>query len=219
MEYRRLGATDLTVSVLGYGASPLGGVFGDVDETNAVRSVRESLASGVNFFDVSPYYGVTRAETVLGRALTGVARDDYVLATKVGRYGDAEFDYSEKRVRASVDESLWRLGVDHVDLIQCHDIEFVPLRQVVEETIPALRTLVAEGKARYVGVTGYSLKALDHVSARAKVDTILTYCRYNLQDRSFADWLEQVASALEENRFDRQFYGSFRVHPRFEGQA
>jgi L-galactose dehydrogenase len=188
MDYRRLGRTDLFVSVLGYGASPLGGVFDDVDETDAVRSVRHSLASGVNFLDVSPYYGITRAETVLGRALAGVPRDDYVLATKVGRYGDAEFDYSEKRVRASVDESLRRLGVDHVDLIQCHDIEFVALDQVVEETIPALRSLVDEGKARYVGVTGYSLKALDYVSARAKVDTVLTYCRYNLQDQSFAQW-------------------------------
>lgn len=189
MDYRRLGTTDLIVSVLGYGASPLGGVFHDVDETDAIRSVRESFARGVNYVDVSPYYGITRAETVLGRALAGVRRDDYVLATKVGRYGDEEFDYSAARVRASVDESLQRLGVEHVELIQCHDIEFVSLDQVVEETIPALRALVDEGKARYVGITGYSLKALEYVSARAKVDTILTYCRYNMQDRSFADWL------------------------------
>lgn len=188
MEYRRLGETDLVVSVLGYGASPLGGVFDDVDETDAVRSVRESLSSGINFVDVSPYYGSTRAETVLGRALLGVPRDEYVLATKVGRYGDDEFDFSEQRVRASLDESLLRLGVDHVDLIQCHDIEFGSLEQVVEQTIPALRALVDVGKARYVGVTGYSLKALEQVSARAKVDTILTYCRYNLQDRSFTKW-------------------------------
>jgi L-galactose dehydrogenase len=189
MDYRRLGTTDLTVSVLGYGASPRGGVFHDVDETDAVRSVRDSFARGINFVDVSPYYGITRAETVLGRALSGVPRDDYVLATKVGRYGDDEFDYSAARVRASVDESLQRLGVEHVDLIQCHDIEFVSLDQVVEETIPALRALVDEGKARYVGITGYSLKALEHVSARTKVDTVLTYCRYNLQDLSFAEWL------------------------------
>lgn len=189
MEYRTLGTTDLTVSVLGYGASPLGGVFDDVDEPDAIRSVRESFTRGINFVDVSPYYGLTRAETVLGRALSGVPRDDYVLATKVGRYGDDEFDYSAARVRASVDESLRRLGVDHVDLIQCHDIEFVSLDQVVDETIPTLRALVDEGKARHVGITGYSLKALEHVSARAKVDTILTYCRYNLQDQSFADWL------------------------------
>jgi L-galactose dehydrogenase len=189
MDYRPLGKTDLTVSVLGYGASPLGGVFHDIDEADAIRSVRESLARGVNFVDVSPYYGITRAETVLGRALSGVPRDDYVLATKVGRYGDEEFDYTAARVRASVNESLQRLGVDHVDLIQCHDIEFVSLDQVVEETIPALRALVDEGKVRYVGITGYSLKALEYVSARAKVDTILTYCRYNLQDQSFAEWL------------------------------
>lgn len=189
MDYRPLGSTDLTVSVLGYGASPLGGVFHDIDETDAIRSVRESFARGINFVDVSPYYGITRAETVLGRALSGVPRDHYVLATKVGRYGDLEFDYTAARVRASVDESLARLGVVHVDLIQCHDIEFVSLDQVVEETIPALRTLVDQGKVRHVGITGYSLKALDYVSARTKVDTILTYCRYNLQDQSFGEWL------------------------------
>jgi L-galactose dehydrogenase len=193
MEYRRLGVTDLTVSALGYGASPLGGVFDDVDETDAIRSVRESLASGVNFFDVSPYYGITRAETVLGRALSGIPCDEYVLATKVGRHGDDEFDYSQRRVRASVDESLRRLGIEHVDLIQCHDIEFVSLDQVVDETIPTLRSLVDEGKARYVGITGYSLKALEYVSARTKVDTVLTYCRYNLQDRSLAELLPTFA--------------------------
>ncbi len=189
MDYRRLGTTDLMVSVLGYGASPLGGVFHDIDEADAIRSVRESFARGINFVDVSPYYGITRAETLLGRALSGVPREHYVLATKVGRYGDDDFDYSAARVQASVDESLQRLGVDYVDLIQCHDIEFVSLDQVVEETIPALRAIVDEGKARYVGITGYSLRALEYVSARTKIDTILTYCRYNLQDQSFAEWL------------------------------
>ena len=87
MQYRALGRTGLNVSFVGYGASPLGGVFGDVDESTAIRAVRRSLDLGVNFIDVSPYYGLTVAETVLGKALQGVPRDSYVLATKVGRYG------------------------------------------------------------------------------------------------------------------------------------
>src|SRR3954454_18480260 len=114
MEYRQLGKTVLQVSVLGYGASPLGGVFRDVDEPEGLRTVHIALDLGINFIDVSPYYGLTRAETVLGKALRGIARDRYFLATKVGRYGEDRFDFSAARVTRSVDESLERLGVDHL---------------------------------------------------------------------------------------------------------
>ncbi len=194
MEYRPLGNTGLDVSVLGLGASPFGGVFGTVDESAAVRTLHQSLDLGINLIDVSPYYGLTRAETVLGKALYGIGRDRYILATKVGRYGDAEFDFSAERVVASVDESLGRLGVDHIDLIQCHDIEFGDLDQIVNETVPALRGLVESGKVRFVGVTGYPLTALNYVTSRIPVDTVLTYCRYNLQDQSLLDWLPTFAS-------------------------
>src|SRR5947209_6357273 len=111
MEYRRLGNTGLEVSVLGFGASPFGGVFGAVDESTAIRSLHQSFDLEINLVDVSPYYGLTTAETMLGKALYGVDRDRYILATKVGRYGDADFDFSAERVVRSVDESLGRLGV------------------------------------------------------------------------------------------------------------
>src|SRR3954447_24917260 len=116
MHYRQLGNTGLQVSVLGYGASPLGGVFREVDEAEGIRTVHTALDLGINFIDVSPYYGLTRAETVLGRALATVARDRYLLATKVGRYGESEFDFSAARVTRSVEESLRRLGVETLDL-------------------------------------------------------------------------------------------------------
>ena len=141
MQYRWLIPTMPQVSSLGFGASPLGGVFGDVDETEAVATVHAAIDQGVNFFDVSPYYGLTKAETVLGRALQTVSRDEFLVATKVGRYGDAEFDFSARSVTRSVDDSLKRLNVDYIDLIQCHDIEFGSLDQIVEETIPALYQL------------------------------------------------------------------------------
>lgn len=189
MLYRKLGQTNLQVSAIGYGASPLGGVFGGINEATGIRAVRTALDLGVNLVDVSPYYGLTTAETVLGRALAGVPRDSYVLATKVGRYGDDDFDFSARRVTTSVDESLSRLGVDHIDLIQCHDVEFGDLDQVIEETIPALRSLAESGKVRYVGVTGYPLAALEKVTRQVPTDTVLTYCRYNLQDRSLLRWL------------------------------
>ena len=189
MQYRRLGRTGLDVSVLSFGASPLGGQFRDVDEADAVRTVHAALDLGINFIDVSPYYGLTKAETVLGKALASIGRDRYFLATKVGRYGDQAFDFSAARVTASIDESLARLGVDYVDLIQCHDIEFGDLDQVVHETIPALRTLQAQGKARFIGVTGLPLKIFPIVLDRTDIDTILSYCHYGLNDDALAGHL------------------------------
>lgn len=195
MEYRPLGTTGLTVSVIGYGASPLGGVYRAIDVDEGLRTVRTALELGVNIIDVAPYYGATVAETVLGRALRGVDRDSYVLATKVGRYGDDDFDFSAARVTRSVDESLGRLGVEHVDLIQCHDIEFGDLDVIVEETVPALQALRAAGKVRFVGVTGYPLEPLAYLVERAGVDTVLSYCRYTLADRALLGWTEWFARA------------------------
>src|SRR6185437_1235787 len=127
MEYRILGKTGLRISALSLGGSPLGGVFGPVDEAEGIRAVHTALDLGVNYIDTSPFYGLTRAETVLGKALRGVPRDRFLIATKIGRYGQEEFDFSAARTAASVDESLGRLGVDVIDVIQCHDMEFSSL--------------------------------------------------------------------------------------------
>jgi aryl-alcohol dehydrogenase-like predicted oxidoreductase len=189
MEYRTLGKTGLSVSALSFGASSLGSVFRDIDEAEGIRTVHLAIDLGINLIDVAPYYGITKAETVLGKALRSLARDRYLLATKVGRYGDAQFDFSAQRVTASVDESLRRLGVDHIDLIQCHDIEFGSLDQVVEETLPALRKLQAQGKVRYIGITGLPLAVFRTVMDRTEVDTILSYCHYELNDTALSDLL------------------------------
>jgi L-galactose dehydrogenase len=149
--------------------------------------VHTALDLGVNIIDVSPYYGQTAAETVLGRALAGIDRSSYVLATKAGRYGDDAFDFSAARVVASVEESLTRLGTDHLDLIQCHDIEFGDLDQIVAETLPALFALRDTGKVRFVGITGYPLAALLRVASAVPVDTVMSYCRYTLLDRALLE--------------------------------
>jgi L-galactose dehydrogenase len=194
VEYSILGKTELKVSRLSFGGSSLGGVFREVDEREAIRTVFTAIDLGINFIDCSPYYGMTRAETVLGKALKEIPRDDFYVATKVGRYGEAEFDFSAKRVTASVDESLRRLKVDYIDLIQCHDIEFGSLDQVVGETIPALRRVIEQGKARFIGITGLPLKIFRYVLDRTPVDTILSYCHYSLNDTS----LEGLIPYLEE---------------------
>jgi aryl-alcohol dehydrogenase-like predicted oxidoreductase len=194
LEYRTLGKTGLKVSALSFGASSLGGVFKPVDESVAIRTVHTALESGINFIDVSPFYGYTKAEEVLGKALKEVPRDRYFLATKVGRYGDAEFDFSAKRSAASIDESLQRLGIDYVDIIQSHDNEYGDLNQVVNETIPALRQIQKQGKTRFVGITGYPLKIFDTILSSTEVDTILSYNHYSLNDTTLAGllpWLRE----------------------------
>src|ERR1700681_379270 len=115
MEYRTLGKTGLKVSALSFGASSLGGVFKPVDESVAIRSVHTALDLGINYIDVAPFYGLTKAETVLGKALRSVPRDKYYLATKIGHFGQAEFDFSAARTFRSVDASLARMGVDYID--------------------------------------------------------------------------------------------------------
>jgi aryl-alcohol dehydrogenase-like predicted oxidoreductase len=186
----------MKVSALSFGASSLGGgIFRQVEESEALRTVATALDSGMNFIDVSPFYGLTRAESVLGKALRGVDRGSYYLATKVGRYGDTEFDFSASRVLASVDESLTRLGVEYVDIIQVHDIEYSELTQVIEETIPALRRVQEAGKARFIGVTGYPLPVFQSVLNHANVDTVLSYNHYSLNDTTLLDLLP----VLEKN--------------------
>jgi L-galactose dehydrogenase len=179
MQYRQLGETSLRVSILGYGASPLGNAFRVTDPAEGAAAVHLAVERGINYFDVSPYYGLTLAETRLGEALVGL-RQQVILATKCGRYGADQFDFSAARITAGIDESLARLQTDYVDLLQAHDVEFGDARQIVEETVPAMRKLQQQGKARFIGITGYSLRNLMAIAAQVPVDTILTYCRYNL---------------------------------------
>ncbi|MDP9172763.1 MAG: aldo/keto reductase [Planctomycetota bacterium] len=191
MEHRVLGRTGLSVSALSFGASSLGGVFRDIDEAQGIEAVHLSLDLGINFIDVSPFYGLTKAETVLGKALKGIPRGKYILSTKAGRYGSElkDFDFSAKRIISSIDESLQRLGVEYVDILHAHDVEFGDLHQVINETVPALQKLQKSGKTRFVGVTGLPLGALRTVVEAAQVDTVLSYCHYELNDTALLDLL------------------------------
>jgi L-galactose dehydrogenase len=195
MEYRKLGKTDLNVSVVGFGCAPLGDIFGTIDPKEGERAVHLAVDSGINFFDTSPYYGVTLSETRLGAALAG-RRDKVVLATKCGRYGKADFDFSAKRVTASIDESLQRLQTDYIDLFHIHDVEFGDVELVIHETVPALRQLQQQGKARYIGVTGYPPKVLRRIAEAVPVDVILTYCHYDLMNTQ----MDGVLTAFAKER-------------------
>ena len=179
MQYRRLGKTALNVSVIGFGASPLGNVFDDCDEQEGTRSVHAAIDAGINLFDVAPFYGITLAEERLGEALKG-KRDNVILATKCGRYGLRDFDFSYQRILDSADESLARLQTDHVDLMQLHDIEFGTKEQVLNEAIPALYEIKKSGRARYIGITGLPVNYLAEIARQVDIDTILSWAHYNL---------------------------------------
>lgn len=196
MEYRKIGRTGMKVSALSFGASSLGSVFRETKEGEAVAAVHTAVDSGMNFIDVSPYYGHYKAETVLGKALREIKRDKYYLSTKVGRYGKDgvnTWDYSARRATESVYESMERLGVDHIDLINVHDIEFADLHQVVDETLPALVALRDKGVVGHVGITDLQLENLqwviDHV-APGTVESILNFCHFTLNDDKLLDYLD-----------------------------
>jgi L-galactose dehydrogenase len=196
MRYKILGRTGLQVSVIGFGASPLGNEFGSIDPWEGQNAVHAAIDAGINYFDVSPYYGRTLAEERLGAALAG-KRQNVVLGTKCGRYDTNTFDFSSARVRTSVSESLRRLRTDYLDLLLAHDIEYGKREQIIHETVPAMRELQKEGKVRHVGISGLPLKMLADVAERANVDLVLSYCHYNLLIRDLDRWLTPVAERLQ----------------------
>jgi L-galactose dehydrogenase len=184
---RPLGRTGLQLPILSFGASSLGGEFRRVKLEEALASVRVALDGGLNFIDTSPFYGRGMSEVLLGIALDGVPRDTYTLCTKLGRYDLEHFDFSARRVAESIDVSLHRLRTDHLDIVLCHDIEFVPLGQIIEETLPALRRIQQAGKVRFVGFSGYPQKIFRSICDQVSVDCVLNYNQYTLQNTRFAD--------------------------------
>jgi len=173
--------------MLSFGASSLGQEFRRVSLEEALGSVRAALECGLSLIDTSPFYGRGMSEVLLGLALRDVSRDDYLLCTKLGRYDLGHFDFSARRVAESIDVSLHRLGTDHLDIVLCHDIEFVPLQQIVDETLPALRQARAAGKLRFIGFSGYPQKIFRFICDQTDVDCVLNYNQYTLQNTRFAD--------------------------------
>ncbi|WP_454716588.1 aldo/keto reductase [Caulobacter segnis] len=182
------------ISPVALGGASLGGVYHAVSQGQADAVVTASIEAGVNLIDVAPYYGLTRAETALGAALRGAPRDAYVLMTKVGRYGDKSWDFSREATLRSLDESRARLGVHRIDVLQCHDIEHGDRRQLLDEALPTLRELKAQGAIGHIGITGYDLALLEEIATTEQVDTVMAYCTYTLQDQRLAPVAQRLAA-------------------------
>ncbi|MDG2322371.1 MAG: aldo/keto reductase [Akkermansiaceae bacterium] len=199
METRPLGNTGIDLPALSFGASSLGAEFRSIDLNEAFGAVHTALDLGMNFIDTSPFYGRGMSEVMLGQALKGIDRESYLLGTKLGRYSLEHFDFSAKRVDESLHVSMHRMGTDHLDLILLHDVEFVKLPQIWEETIPALLKAKAEGKVRAIGFSCYPMACFNTVLDQVEddIDCVLSYNQYTLQNTAFAD--ELVPRLKREN--------------------
>ena len=198
MQYNLLGKTGLKVSRLSFGASSLGAVFRPVDESEAIQAVHTALDCGINYFDVAPAYGGTLSETVLGKALRGVPRSRYFLSTKVGKYtkpggyGDDTLDYSRARIRASLDESAGRLGVDYFDIIHIPDIEYQGRKHTewaLTEGYETLQELKREGRIGNVSFGIYPMDLWKRIFATLEIDAALVHNHYCLNDTQLLDLL------------------------------
>jgi aryl-alcohol dehydrogenase-like predicted oxidoreductase len=203
MIYTQLGNTSLQVSKLSFGASSLGGVFHDVDEKKAIEAVHAAIELGINYIDVAPAYGGTKAETVLGLALSEIPRDAYYISTKVGKhtpigsYGADSFDYSNEGIRKSLDESAHRIGVDYFDIVHLHDIEYNNRQHTewaLNEGLQTLLDLKAEGKIGAVGIGMYPVDLWERVIEEDIIDVGLSHNLYSLNDTRLNDLLPLAKS-------------------------
>lgn len=166
MKYRKLGASDLTVSAISLGSWLT--YAGGVEKTQAIACVKRALDLGITLIDTANIYGKGTAETVLGEALAGRDRTSYVLATKLFfPMTETDQGLSRAQIEKQLDASLRRLRVDHVDLYQCHRYdETTPL----EETMRALSDAVKAGKTRYIGFSEWPVEKIREATEMAGVE-------------------------------------------------
>jgi aryl-alcohol dehydrogenase-like predicted oxidoreductase len=161
MRYKKLGNSDLEVSVVGLGTWAMGGDFwGDADDDDSIKAIQRAIDRGINFIDTAAVYGCGHAEEIVGKAIKG-HRDQLVIATKCGVVWDEEKNLTHTlnadSMAKELDASLMRLGTDYVDLYQIHWPDAIT---PIEEAVDTMRKLKETGKARYIGVSNFSLQML-----------------------------------------------------------
>jgi L-galactose dehydrogenase len=191
---KKLGNTNIFLSPFSIGTATFGNIYGQMDDSSMKNIIQTAIKNDLNYFDTSPYYGLTKSEINLGKALKGINRSDFIISTKVGRYGDDNFDFSEKTIMSSIDQSLKRLNLDYVDILLAHDVEFGDLTQIVNETLPALQKIKNSGKAKYIGFSCYPIDLYKKIIDKSSVniDVILSYAHYCLINNK----LETIESYL-----------------------
>lgn len=190
MQYRLLGRSGMKLPAISMGGALYGNVYGKFDKRSAITGLNYALDQGINYIDTAPFYGQGKSEKFLGEALHGIPRCRFFIGTKVGRYERSAplmFNFSYEKTVESAENSLRNLGLDYVDLLQVHDVEFAPsVDIIVNETLPTLEKLQQRGLCRKIGITGYTLSTLKAVVERSHVniDSVLSYARLTLIDTS-----------------------------------
>jgi D-threo-aldose 1-dehydrogenase len=221
-QVRPVGRTGLGVTVLGFGAASIGGLYEAVDESVGIDVARYAYDIGIRYFDVAPMYGYGNSERRLGASLKGRARDSFVLSTKVGRLLRAEappdpgqayagqndyfykgtppvnpmFDFSRDAILRSVDESLTRLGLDRIDILYIHDPDD-HWAQAINEAYPALDDLRAQGVVRAIGAGMNQAEMLTRFAREGDFDVFLCAGRYTLLDQAAIP--ELLPACVERN--------------------
>jgi len=196
---RILGKTGYKISSISLGCAPIGSVYGKMELNEGLNIVREALSHGINIMDTSPFYGETRSEKNLGIILNKLKdefpRNEYYLCTKIGRYRDDYFDFSPKKIKTSIEESLNRLQTDYIDIMHAHDVEYSEnIQQIWNETLPTLEEYKAKGIIKNIGISGRPLSVLDYVMKQYgydKIDTIITYNKYILFDTRLLNFIQR----------------------------
>ncbi|KAI9502721.1 NADP-dependent oxidoreductase domain-containing protein [Coemansia spiralis] len=189
---------------LALGCGAFSGAYGPVSQEEVVKSVRTALSNGVTLLDTSPYYN--DSEIKLGKALNELKqefpRSSYSICTKLGRYGyqKTSFNYSVDRVASSINESMRRLHTDYLDIVLCHDVEFVDVSQIVDEALPKLFELKRQGVVHRVGISGYPLNVLLKLAQvqqerKFPLDVCLSYCNFNLHCQLLAEYEPKLRAA------------------------
>ncbi|HAY3552752.1 aldo/keto reductase [Elizabethkingia meningoseptica] len=214
MEFRKLGNTDLEVSVITFGAWAAGGwMWGSTDRKDAVDAIVASYHEGVTSIDTAPIYGQGTSEEIVGEAIKGLSRDKVQILTKFGMRWDLEspkgdfamhskdnsgkdidvYKYAGKEsVIREVEDSLRRLGTDYIDLMQIH---WPDTTTPISETMEALELLIQQGKIRTAGVSNYSTAQVKE--ARETVNVVSNQVPYSMLNRGIEK--ELVPYALENN--------------------
>ncbi|OOG47313.1 oxidoreductase [Rhodanobacter sp. C06] len=209
---------------LSFGGAPIGNLYAGVAEDDALAAVQHAWRSGIRHFDTAPYYGYGLSESRLGAALAGIPRSDYSLSTKVGRLlldADASqpaaddgfavsghravFDYSREGILRSVESSLRRLATDHVEILLLHDIGALThgarhpaiLRQVLDETLPAMAELRSEGVCGAIGLGVNEQDVCLQVMPEFPLDVIMLAGRYTLFEQR--DSAQLMTQAVQRN--------------------
>jgi D-threo-aldose 1-dehydrogenase len=204
------GPHDWLRSRLAFGGAPIGNLYALVSDEAAALTVSHAWQRGIRHFDTAPYYGYGLSESRLGAALRGVPRDSFSVSTKVGRIIEtdarqtnhtdgfavdghrARFDYSRDGILRSVEASLARLGIQHIDALLLHDIGALThgpnhaavLRQALDEALPTMQALRSQGVCRAIGLGVNEEAVCLEVMPRFPLDVIMLAGRYTLFEQA-----------------------------------